>query len=208
MPVARGRPVSFDKAEILDKTLQVFWRSGYLGASYSDICGATGLTKPSLYSAFGNKEETFLAALSLYLDQFVQPGVPLLEAEPDPREAIRKLLIAIAEGLTADGTPPGCMIAANVASSEAPAVPQQIAEALRRAAKETPDAIRKRMQRAEPAELPHGSTPDSLALFCEALISGLSGLARQGMHREDLLKIIDTAMLVWPIPAHDSEASD
>ncbi|MGB7183472.1 MAG: TetR/AcrR family transcriptional regulator [Burkholderiaceae bacterium] len=200
--------MSFDKVEILEKTLQVFWQSGYLGASYSEICGATGLTKPSLYSAFGNKEETFLAALSLYLDRFVRPGLPPLEAEPNPREAIRKLLIATAEGLTAKDTPPGCMIAANIASSVAPVVPHPIAVALLRAAKETPDAIRRRLQRAKPAELPHGSTPDSLALFCEALISGLSGLARQGMRRENLLKIVDTAMLVWPVSINDCGTSD
>ncbi|MGB3277697.1 MAG: TetR/AcrR family transcriptional regulator [Pseudorhodobacter sp.] len=196
--MARGRPLSFDKANMLEKTLHTFWQSGYLGTSYTDICMATGLSKPSLYAAFGNKEEMFLAALELYLDRHVRPAVVALANEADPREGIRKLLVGTADGLTSEGTPLGCMIASNIACAVAPEIPQPVADTLRKAARETPDAIRRRLQAASPQELPSGASPASLALFFEALISGLSGLARQGSSRADLLVVVDVAMLCWP----------
>lgn len=193
----RGRPVSFDKCETLEKTLNVFWRSGYLGASYTDLCAATGLTKPSLYGAYGNKEELFRAALDMYLERFVRPGLLLLAQEPDPREGVHKLLIATVEGLTANGTPPGCMIAANIACVWAPGVPETVSNALGNAVKETPNAILRRLSDARSEELPLGISPVSLALYFEAVISGLSGLSRQGSSRQELKAIVETSMLCW-----------
>jgi len=195
--LARGRPVSFDKRETLETTLNVFWQSGYLGASYTDLCAATGLTKPSLYGAYGNKEEMFQAALDMYLERFVRPGLTLLAQEPDPREGLQKLLIATVDGLTANGTPPGCMIAANIACVGAADIPGPVSNALGNAVKETPNAILRRLSDAEAGELPLGISPVSLALYFEAVISGLSGLARQGASREDLLAIVETSILFW-----------
>lgn len=195
--MARGRPVSFDKDEILETTLHAFWHAGYLGTSYKDLCAVTGLTKPSLYGAFGNKEETFLETLELYLERNVRPGLDLLSQKSDPREGLLALLIATVDGLTADGTPPGCMIAANVACAAAPDIPGSVAAALISAAQETPSAIFRRLSDAKPRELPSGTSPASLALFYEAVITGLSGLARQGASREELLAVVETSMQIW-----------
>ena len=141
----RGRPRSFDREQALEKALGPFWYAGYLAASYSDICAATGLTKPSLYAAFGNKEELFLAALEFYMQLYVRPGIEILKNEPVPHEAIHKLLIATALGLTAEHTPPGCLIATNSACAAAPNVPIAVVDALRAAANETPNAIADRL---------------------------------------------------------------
>ena len=198
--MARGRPVSFDKGDTLEKTLRVFWQGGYLGTSYTDLCAVTGLTKPSLYGAYGNKEETFIAALNMYLERFVRPGVDMFEQEPNPRVGIHRLLIATVEGLTAEGMPMGCMIAANIAGAGAKDVPEVVSAALRNATKETPNAIFRRLSEAAPQELPPGSCPASLTRYFEAVIAGLSGLARQGASRDELLAIVETAMLCWQAP--------
>ncbi len=193
----RGRPLSFDKDKTLETILNVFWDFGYVGTSYTDLCKATGLTKPSLYAAFGNKEETFLAALERYLDRFVRPGEAVLEIEPDPRQAVRKLLAATVFGLTSPDTPPGCMIAANISCANAPDVPKRVSDALHSAVKETPEAIHQRLMIAEPQFLPPDSTPNSLAFYFEVIISGLSSLARQGASQAELLPIIDRVMQGW-----------
>src|SRR5690606_20785099 len=59
----RGRPRSFDPDEALDKARAVFWNLGYAATSLDDIAAATGLNRPSLYAAFGDKHALYLAAL-------------------------------------------------------------------------------------------------------------------------------------------------
>ena len=138
-----------------------------------------------------------MAALERYLNRFVRPGEALLETEPDPREAVRKLLAATVLGLTSSDTPPGCMIAANISCANAPDVPKRVSDALRSAVKETPEAIHRRLKVADPLFLPPDATPNSLALYLEMVISGLSNLARQGASQDELLPIVDSVMHGW-----------
>src|SRR5678816_734398 len=59
----RGRPRSFDEGEVLEKARAVFWDLGYSATSLDDIVRATGLNRPSLYGAFGDKHALYIAAL-------------------------------------------------------------------------------------------------------------------------------------------------
>src|ERR1700754_4405402 len=64
-PATRGRPREFDADEALAAALRVFWSKGYEGASMAELTEAMGITKPSLYAAFGNKEALFCKTLDL-----------------------------------------------------------------------------------------------------------------------------------------------
>src|SRR3569833_2763724 len=66
-----GRPREFDIEKALDAALCVFWRKGYEGASYADLTEATGVERPALYSAFGNKEALFRRVLARYDEQYL-----------------------------------------------------------------------------------------------------------------------------------------
>lgn len=65
----RGRPRQFDEDIVLDKIMQVFWRHGYAATSLDQIASATGLNRPSLYSAFGSKKDMYLRAIERFADQ-------------------------------------------------------------------------------------------------------------------------------------------
>jgi AcrR family transcriptional regulator len=64
-----GRPRAFDRDQALERALDLFWRNGYEGASLSDLTEAMGINPPSLYAAFGNKEELFCKALDRYVER-------------------------------------------------------------------------------------------------------------------------------------------
>jgi len=64
--VRRGRPRCFDTDKALDSAMHVFWQKGYQGASLSDLTGAMGINRPSLYAAFGDKESLYRKVLDRY----------------------------------------------------------------------------------------------------------------------------------------------
>ena len=61
-----GRTRQFDVDEALDRALEVFWARGYEGATLPELTRAMGINRPSLYAAFGNKEQLFRKALGRY----------------------------------------------------------------------------------------------------------------------------------------------
>ena len=65
-----GRPLSFDRDKALDAAVLQFWRTGYESTSVAELTHAMGITAPSLYTAFGDKESLFLECL----DKYANPG--------------------------------------------------------------------------------------------------------------------------------------
>src|SRR5260221_6046735 len=107
-PSPIGRPRAFDIAEALEQALRVFWKKGYLGTSLSDLTGAMGINRPSLYAAFGNKQSIFRKALDLYSKG---PSAYLGEAlhEPTARAVVERLLHGVVDLLTDPQSPATCL---------------------------------------------------------------------------------------------------
>ncbi|MEM7494085.1 MAG: TetR/AcrR family transcriptional regulator [Pseudomonadota bacterium] len=106
----RGRPLAFDPDQALDAAMRVFWLKGYEGASVSDLTGAMGINKPSLYARFNDKRGLFLAALERYN---ATVGAPTLQKVVDGKtvhETIIGYLSATNAFLTSPDTPPGCLV--------------------------------------------------------------------------------------------------
>src|SRR5437588_8135669 len=104
-----GRPRAFDRDQALGRALDVFWRNGYEGASLSDLTEVMGINPPSLYAAFGNKEELFRKALDRYMEKRHEVLRDVL-ARPKARDAIAALLTGTADSLTDKSTPTGCLL--------------------------------------------------------------------------------------------------
>src|SRR5205807_8821420 len=86
-----GRPRSFDKEKALDAALQVFWRKGYEGASLAALTAAMGIEKPSMYAAFGDKEQLFRAVLDHYQKGPANVVLAALE-ESTARKVVERLM--------------------------------------------------------------------------------------------------------------------
>lgn len=105
--MARHR--EFDMDDVLDAAMGVFWRDGYSGAAIGDICTATGLNPGSIYGAFGNKRGLFLAVIHHYLEQINQPGIVILESNPEGLGGIRDYFEHIVEGILHNNRRWGCL---------------------------------------------------------------------------------------------------
>src|SRR5437763_11691981 len=103
-----GRPRAFDVDAALAQALRVFWAKGYEGASLADLTEAMGINRPSLYAAFGNKEELFRRALDLYAHGPASAYRRALE-EPTARRVVARMLCATVEMTTDPANPPGCL---------------------------------------------------------------------------------------------------
>ena len=87
-----ARPRNFDPDEVLGRAREVFWQKGFQGTSLDDITEATGLNKPSLYAAFGDKNALFLKVLDRYHAYIVENAEHIINEGPSARDAIERWL--------------------------------------------------------------------------------------------------------------------
>src|ERR1700733_10081172 len=90
-----ARPRTFDPNDVLLAARQIFWRKGYQGTSLDDITEETGLTKPSLYAAFGDKASLFLKVLDHYHDQLLTHSERVLSEGSSARAAVEAWLTSL-----------------------------------------------------------------------------------------------------------------
>jgi AcrR family transcriptional regulator len=192
-----GRPRSFDTDRALDRALQVFWRKGYEGASLSDLTKAVGVSRPSLYAAFGDKEALFRKTLDRYL---TGPAAYTQEAlkESTARAVVDRLLRGAAELNAAACNPGGCLIVQGaLASGDAgDSIRQELVAC--RAAGEA--ALRRRFQRAKSdGDLPATVKPADLARYVATIIYGMAVQAAGGASRDELQHVVCFRWKGYPI---------
>jgi AcrR family transcriptional regulator len=196
LPKRAGRPRGFNYDEALDRAMHVFWRKGFEGASLNDLTAAMGIQPASLYKAFGNKRTLFEKALTRYLAGPVAFVHDALD-EPTAFAVADRILRRTAEFLTEGRSRRGCMTiqAALAGGVEGEPIRRKLI-ALR--VKEQ-DALRRRFERAKSeGDLPNDADAADLARFVTAIYQGMTVQAINGASREDLLRLSDTALRIWP----------
>jgi len=192
----QGRPRAFDVDEALESALKVFWERGYEGASLPELTEAMGINRPSMYAAFGNKEELFRKALTRYVERsacYIEKAV----AEPTARAVIEKLMYGAVEVQTGANDPKGClMVQGALACGESAACIRDEIAAKR---KEGETVIRKRFERARAeGDLAAEVKPADLARFVTTQIFGMAVHAAGGATRAELKRVVDVALRAIP----------
>jgi len=191
----RGRPRSFDRDQALEQAMEVFWSKGFESASMADLTAAMGINPPSLYSAFGDKEQLFLEAVERYMSRGGE-CCPYTE-EATARGGVEKLLTYMAEELSSSEHPRGCMMVMAAATSAAASPKLKAALAAKRAAGR--GHMKTRIERGiKEGDVPAGTDAGALADFFQAIIAGMSLQARDGASRKSLLATVRQAMLAFP----------
>ncbi len=192
----RGRPREFCTENALAAALAVFWRKGYEGASLSDLTDAMGISRPSLYAAFGNKEALFRQALDLYeREKMAYVGEAL--AQPTARGVAEYMLMGALERQTSVCDPRGCLgvVSAMQCGDEAQAIRSEV-QARGAAANE---ALIARFERAKiDGDVPPTADAGGLARLLYAVMQGLAMQASAGATAAELRSLVDTALQCWP----------
>lgn len=201
MPGERGRPRTFDIDLALERAVEVFWKHGFQDASLHELTEAMGLSKPSLYAAFGDKEALYLKTLERYTQILGERHAAALESEADGRKAVEAFLRSLARMLADPALPGGCFIINGTADVGGSTIPASVELALREALQASETLIRKRLQRAQrEGDLAQASDPIALAALFGSLIAGMAVMAKSGIPLAKLNSVIDTALSLWPAP--------
>lgn len=196
-PRRRGRPATFDRSAALDAAVALFWRHGYDGTSISMLTEAMGVTPPTLYSAFGSKEQLYGEALVRYLHHEHAVTGSAWADQRGTYAMIEGYLRAIARRLTSPDAGRGCMISiGSVQLSPESATACAAATAMRKEGLARITAI---LQDARGrGELPASVDPRALARFYMAIIQGMAVQAADGATARQLGAMVDVALAAWP----------
>ncbi len=174
--------------------MDVFWAEGFAAASLDDISAATGLNRPSLYGAFGDKRALYIQAYRRYREQVRDTFAPLLAARAPLRDKLRKILTAALDlYLTGDAGPRGCFTVLT-ASSDAVTDPEIRAFVVEAIAATDRAFERMYVEARESGDLPPAASPKRLARLTTAMIHTLSVRARARLPRSEIEPIIEDAV--------------
>ncbi|PCI33564.1 MAG: TetR family transcriptional regulator [Alphaproteobacteria bacterium] len=187
-----GRHRTFDKEIALDQAMEVFWINGYPGTSLSDLTQAMGINKPSLYSAFGNKEELYKTTLTRYVQKHgVIHTKHLYSADKGLKERIGCYLTSIAEGLTDPKLPPGCFVSISTSEIGGTCIPEEALQTIVNINEATKSSLTAFFtDEISAGTITSEHSPASMAHYILTLMFGLSVMARNGAKLSELKKVI------------------
>ena len=193
---AMGRTRNFDLTEALDSATRQFWEKGYAGTSLDDLTEAMGIARPSLYRAFGNKEQLFRRVVEhfekIYLD-FVDDAL----ATRPVRLVVQRLLEGTVHACASPSTPQGSLLihGAPAGSPEDEAIRKLLSERV----EIYQDRLADRFKRASAAgELPSEIDCRAMAAFVITHCCGMALRAKAGVSSEMLSAEISFVMRALP----------
>jgi AcrR family transcriptional regulator len=200
-----GRPREFDTDAALEKAMRLFWAKGYEGTSVADLTETLGISRPSVYGAFGDKQSLCRTALERYASGPACDVAAAL-AQPTAREVAEHLLRGAADLQASSSNPGGCLTVNGAIACGDEAEPVRQALNAHRTAGVT--LLRRRFEQAKAEhDLPKDSDPAALARFVAAVVYGMAVLASGGASRKELEQVIRTAMKAWPVTAENRGGS-
>jgi AcrR family transcriptional regulator len=193
-PKRRGRPRAYEPDIALGKALDLFRRDGFSGTSLDDLSAATGMNRPSLYGAFGDKRELYIKTYQRYRADARAAMQDIFKVELPIRKRLARIYgVALDIYLAGEDGPRGCFTVMT-AGSEAVADPEirvMVLEGLSELDKAFAACFR---MAQESGELPRSADPAALAQLASATIHTIAIRARARVARKELEAIVKSAV--------------
>jgi len=182
----RGRPRQYDPERALAKAAEAFWKHGYAATSLDDLAAATGMNRPSLYAAFGDKAGLYLKTLERYQQKSRAASKQLLADSPTLRVFLKRFYEGALDIYRAGGTEARGCYSISTAPARAvtdPAVRAFLAASIGGTDAFLSDVIR---QARERGEVPSDADPEALAQVATATLHTIAVRSRVGVPRQQL----------------------
>jgi TetR/AcrR family transcriptional regulator, copper-responsive repressor len=193
-PKRRGRPRAYEPDVALGKALALFRKDGFAATSLDDLSAATGMNRPSLYGAFGDKRELYIKSYRRYRDDARAAMVEIFREEMPIRKRLKRMYsVALDIYFAGESGPTGCFTVMT-AGSEAiddPEIRAMVLDALF----ELDKAFVRCFSRArEKGELGKDTDPLVLGQLASATLHTIAIRSRAGVPRKELEALVSGAL--------------
>jgi AcrR family transcriptional regulator len=196
VPRPRGRPRAYDPQAALRRATDMFWKTGYSATSLDDISAATGMNRPSLYAAFGDKHALYLEALAEYWRLSLAATREALAGDGPLDEALMRAYdAALSIYFSGEGRPRGCFVVGTAVTEavEDTDIRDSLAVGLRAIDADFEGRFRIALERGE---LGSDADPATLAILASATMHSIAVRARAGVPRAELREFAVKAVKV------------
>jgi AcrR family transcriptional regulator len=193
-PKRRGRPRAYEPDVALGKALDLFRTQGFAATSLDDLSEATGMNRPSLYGAFGDKRELYIKSYQRYREEARAAMVEIFRQEMPLRERLERIYAsALTLYLSGETGPRGCFTVVTAASEAIsdPEIRAMVLDGLTELDKAFANCFRRAKEKRE---LPESADPAVLAQLASATVHTIAIRSRARVPRKELEAIVQGAI--------------
>jgi AcrR family transcriptional regulator len=190
----RGRPRAYEPEIALGKALDLFRRQGFAATSLDDLSEATGMNRPSLYGAFGDKRELYIKSYQRYREDARASMVEIFREELPVRQRLERIFAcALNIYLSGETGPRGCFTVVTAASEAVsdPDIRAMVLDGLSELDKAFASCFRRAKEKGE---LPESADPAVLAQLASSTVHSIAIRSRARVSRKDLEAIVKGAI--------------
>ena len=193
-PKRRGRPRAYEPDVALGKALDLFRKQGFASTSLDDLSEATGMNRPSLYGAFGDKRELYIKSYQRYREDARASMVEIFRQEMPVRQRLERIYAAALNiYLSGETGPRGCFTVVTAASEAVgdPEIRAMVLEGLTDLDKAFANCFRRAKEKGE---LPESADPVVLAQLASSTVHSIAIRSRARVSRKELEAIVKGAI--------------
>ena len=194
--MAGGRQREFDTEQALEAAMCVFWKKGFGGASLSELTKAMSINKPSMYAAFGNKEQLFVKTTDHYIEHINKPhGKHLRTANISLTERLQRFMMSAVRSQCDERFPKGCYLSLCATEAAGEDMPADAIATLKQALSVNEEMLTRFFQQEQDAgNLTDSTNPQLLSTYIITILQGTAAMARGGKTEQELEPMVAMAL--------------